>query len=114
MESFLAELKRRRVYKVGAAYGAFILVVLAFVDSALPALPFPVPEWMDTVVVTGALAGFPVALILAWFYDLTSAGVERTPSALAGMPRGVRVLQVLGIVLALAVAGLIGWLFMVR
>lgn len=114
VESFLAELKRRRVYKVGAAYGAFILVVLAFVDAALPALPFQVPEGSDTVVVTGALAGFPVALILAWFYDLTSAGVERTPSAPAGTPSGVRVLQALGIVLALAVAGLIGWLFTVR
>jgi serine/threonine protein kinase len=114
VESFLAELKRRRVYKVGAAYGAFILVVLAFVDAALPALPFQVPEWMDTALVTGALAGFPVALILAWFYDLTSAGVERTPSAPAGTPSGVRVLQALGIVLALAVAGLTGWLFMVR
>jgi hypothetical protein len=114
VEGFLAELKRRRVYKVGAAYGAFILVVLAFVDAALPALPFPVPEWIDTVLVTGALAGFPVALILAWFYDLTSAGVEGTPSTPAGTPRGVRLLQAVGLVLVLAVAGLIGWLFLVR
>jgi serine/threonine protein kinase len=107
LESFLSELKRRRVYKVGAAYGAFILVVLAFVDGALPALPFPLPIWVDTLLVTVTLAGFPVVLILAWLYDL-----ERTPSSPSNTPRGVRVLRGVGIVLALGVAGLIGWLFM--
>ena len=64
VEDFLAELKRRRVYKVAAAYNAFILVVLAVVDGALPALPFPVPGWVDTAIVTAVLTGLPLALIL--------------------------------------------------
>lgn len=114
IESFLAELKRRRVYKVGAAYGAFVLVVLAFVDAALPALPFPVPDWVATVLVTGALAGLPLALILAWFYDMTSVGVKRTPSMPDGTTRGVRLLQVAGVLIALLIAGVISWLFLAR
>lgn len=114
VERFLDELKRRNVYKVGAAYGAFVLVVLALVDGALPALPFPVPDWVDTALVTGALAGFPVALVLAWLYDLTSDGVVRTPSAAGGNSRGLRILQVAGIVLVLAVVVLIGWIFAAR
>lgn len=114
VESFLAELRRRRVYKVAAGYGAFILVVLAVVDGALPALPFGLPEWTDTVLVTGALAGLPIALILGWYYDVTSGRVERTASLLTETPRGVRILQVGGLVLALLIAALIGWLFLVR
>jgi serine/threonine protein kinase len=116
VESFLFELKRRRVYKVGAAYGAFILVVLAFVDAALPALPFPVADWADTVLVTGALVGLPVTLVLAWFYDLTAGGVERTASMPGDSPRGVRVLQVAGVILVLVLVavGLLAWLFLLR
>lgn len=114
VESFLAELKRRRVYKVGAAYGAFILVVLAFVDAALPVLPFALPDWTDSAIVTSTLAGLPVALILAWFYDLTAGGVERTASPVEGTSRGVRLLQAGGLVITLAVAGLIGWWFLGR
>jgi serine/threonine protein kinase len=114
LESFLSELKRRHVYKVGAAYGAFILVVLAVVDGALPALPFDIPDWTDTVLVTASLAGLPIALILGWFYDVTSSGVERTRSLAEHTPRSVRLLQAAGVMLALAVAVLIGWLVLGR
>lgn len=108
--SFLDELKRRHVYKVGAAYGAFILVVLAFVDAALPALPFALPEWTDTAVVTITLAGLPLALILAWFYDLTSGGVRRTRAS-PDVPRGVRMLQLVGLVGVVVVAAVLGWIY---
>jgi serine/threonine protein kinase len=114
VESFLAELKRRHVYKVGAAYGAFVLVVLAFVDAALPALPFNVPDWTDTALVMGTLAGLPVALVLGWFFDLTDRGVQRTPSMPRDTPISVRILQGVALVLTLAIAGLIGWFFLVR
>lgn len=110
VESFLAELKRRRVYKVGAAYGAFTLIVLAFVDAALPALPFGLPEWTDTVIVSATLAGLPLALVLGWFFDLTAGGVERTRSQGPETPRGLRFLQASALILILALAALIGWL----
>lgn len=111
--SFLAELKRRKVYKVAAAYGAFILVVLAIVDGALPALPFDIPDWTDTAIVTVTLAGLPVALMLGWFFDLTSGGVQRTPSS-GESPRGLRIFTIGGLLLAFLIAALLGWLFLVR
>lgn len=113
IEAFFAELKRRRVYKVGAGYGAFILVVLAFVDAALPALPFPLPDWVDSAIVLTTLAGLPVALVLGWFFDVTASGVRRTRS-MDGTPRGVRILLALVVVLALVVAAVIAWVFHAR
>ncbi|MEJ2502852.1 MAG: serine/threonine-protein kinase [Gemmatimonadota bacterium] len=114
LDRFLAELKRRRVYKVGAGYGAFILVVLAFVDAALPALPFPIPEWTDSALVMGVLAGLPVALILGWFFDLSEGGVERTASMDHHTPTGVRLLQVAALAVILAITGILAWIFLVR
>ncbi len=111
--SFLAELKRRHVYKVGAAYGAFLLVVLALVDAALPALP-GLPEWLDTAIVTAALAGLPLALVLGWFFDLTASGVRRTPTDGARDTRELRLLQVGAFALTLLVAAVLGWVFLAR
>ena len=112
--SFLAELKRRHVYKVGAGYGAFILIVLAVVDAALPALPFDLPDWTDTFLVTGALAGLPVALILGWFFDLSGGGVERTPDMPSDTPRKVRAVQAAALALLLVVTAVLVWLFLLR
>jgi serine/threonine protein kinase len=114
LERFLSELKRRRVYKVGAGYGAFILVVLAFVDAALPALPFPIPDWTDSALVLGVLAGLPVALVLGWFFDLNTQGVERTPSMDSDTPTGLRIIQIAAVVLILAVSAIVAWIFHVR
>ncbi|MDX1676067.1 MAG: hypothetical protein R3314_14830, partial [Longimicrobiales bacterium] len=111
VESFFAELKRRRVYKVGAAYGAFILVVLAFVDAALPALPFDLPDWVDSAIVLATLAGLPVALVLGWFYDITESGLQRTISA-SEMPRGYKVIMGVGVIVLLGTTGLLVWLFL--
>jgi hypothetical protein len=112
--SFLAELKRRHVYKVGAGYGAFVLVVLAVVDGALPALPFGLPAWVDTAMVTAALAGLPIALMLGWFFDLTGGGVERTRSVGPGTTRTARLLQIAALVVVLMVTALLGWFFLLR
>lgn len=109
VESFFAELKRRRVYKVGAGYGAFILVVLAFVDAALPALPFALPDWTDSAIVLATLAGLPVALILGWFYDITDSGVQRTRPE-GATPRGTWIVLGIAIVVILGLAATIAWL----
>lgn len=111
--SFLAELKNRNVYKVGAGYGAFILVVLALVDAALPALPFDIPAWTDSAIVLTTLAGLPIALILGWFYDITESGIKRTVAD-EDTHRGVGALLAIGIVLALVVASLAAWFFLGR
>jgi eukaryotic-like serine/threonine-protein kinase len=112
LEQFLGELKRRRVYRVGAAYGAFILIVLAFVDAALPAMPFPVPDWLDTALVMGAIAGLPLALLLGWFYDLTSGGVERTRATSQETAPRMRLLQGAAVVLLLGLTAFLGWILL--
>jgi tRNA A-37 threonylcarbamoyl transferase component Bud32 len=114
LEGFVAELKRRHVYKVGAGYGAFMLIVLAVVDGALPALPFHLPDWTDTAMVTAALAGFPLALIMGWFFDLTGRGVVLTRSAEGIDSKGLRVLMVAALVASLLLTAFLGWFFLLR
>lgn len=81
--SFLAELKRRRVGKVAIAYGAIAWVVTEASSVVLPALRLP--EWTVTFIVVFLLIGFPIAMLLAWIFDVGPQGIERT-EPLAGTP----------------------------
>lgn len=74
--AFLAELKRRRVGRVAIAYLAIAWAVTEASSVILPALR--VPEWTVTFVVVFLLIGFPVAMILAWVFDVGPQGIERT------------------------------------
>jgi TolB-like protein/Flp pilus assembly protein TadD len=81
------ELKRRRVFRVAAVYGAVAFVVAQAADIAFPALQLP--PWTITLVVALAIVGFPIALVLAWAFEVTPDGVVRTAVADAGaMPGG--------------------------
>lgn len=84
---FLAELKRRRVFRVAAVYGGGAFVVLQLADLLLPRLGLP--DWTVTLVVALALIGLPLALALAWAFEATDDGVRRTvpaaPAELAGI-----------------------------
>jgi TolB-like protein/Tfp pilus assembly protein PilF len=84
LTAFLAELKRRRVYNVGVVYAAGAFVAAQAADIFLPRLGLP--DWTVTLVVVLAVAGFPVALILAWTFDITPAGVRRTAAEKDGPP----------------------------
>ena len=81
--AFLAELKRRRVGKVAVTYGAIAWAVTEASSVVLPALRLP--EWTVTFVVVFLLVGFPVAMVLAWIFDVGPQGIERT-EPLAGEP----------------------------
>jgi eukaryotic-like serine/threonine-protein kinase len=106
--AFLAELRQRRVYNVAFAYVVVTFVVLQGAELVLPSLPLP--EWTYTAVVALTLAGLPVALMLAWMYDLTSSGIRRAAAARLGGPGYLQwLLPALGLGASLAVAGLIGW-----
>jgi hypothetical protein len=106
--AFLAELRRRRVYNVAIAYAVLCFFVLQAAQLVLPALPLP--AWTYPLFVATALAGFPVALVLAWMYDFTAAGIERTEAAELGGPRYLRwLLPGIGLAISLAIAALIGW-----
>jgi len=77
--SFFRELRRRKVFKVGAAYAVMAWVVLQVADQASPALRLP--EWVPSLVLFFLLLGFPIAIFLAWAYELTPEGVRRTRNA---------------------------------
>src|SRR5215467_11017764 len=77
MEKFFAELKRRHVYRVAAAYAVVAWVLLQLVNNLAPALRLP--DWSLTLVVVLLAIGFPIALIFAWITQLSSAeGIKTT------------------------------------
>ena len=74
--SFLAELKRRNVYKVAVAYAIVSWLLIQIATQVFPF--FEVPGWVVRAVVVLLVLGFPIALVLAWAYELTPEGIERT------------------------------------
>ena len=72
--SLLAELKRRKVIKVGAAY--LVLAWLLIQVGATVAPQLNMPEWVPRLITLLALLGFPVALVLAWLLDFSSDGIK--------------------------------------
>ena len=72
--SFLAELKRRNVFKVGIAYAVVAWLLAQAATMAFPI--FGAPDWALRVVVFCLALGFPVALLLAWALELTPEGVQ--------------------------------------
>ena len=78
-QQFFAELKRRSVFKVSAVYGALAFALLQVAEPLAGALSLP--GWFVPLVVALLLLGFPVALVLAWAFDITPEGVRRTPDA---------------------------------
>jgi adenylate cyclase len=103
--SFLAEMKRRRVGKVAIAYGAVAWAVTESASVVLPALYLP--EWTVTLIVVFLLLGFPIAMVLAWIFDATPEGIQRT-EALPGLPpkSRMRMRAAYGVLVLLAMAGL--------
>ena len=76
MKAFLRELNKRRVTRVAIAYLIIAWIVLQVVDVVLPAMGLP--DWSITLVLMVLAAGFPVALVLSWLFDIGLGGIERT------------------------------------
>jgi len=74
--SFWEEVKRRKVVRVAVVYSVVAWLVVEIVVTV--EAPLNLPGWIDTFVIVLVVAGFPLALILSWAYDLTPAGIERT------------------------------------
>jgi adenylate cyclase len=81
-QRLFADLKRRRVFRVMTVYGVVGFVVLQAADLLVPVLLLP--EWTYRLMGLALLAGLPVAIALAWAFDLTGEGVRRTEPADAG------------------------------
>src|SRR4029434_9705704 len=77
MSGFFEEVKRRKVYRVAAAYIIAAGFIIQIGSAVFPALD--VPSWAFRLVVVLLLMGFPIALILAWAYDVTPQGIRATP-----------------------------------
>ncbi len=83
------ELKRRRVFRVAVVYAVVAFVIWQAAEIAFPALS--IPDWSLTLVVVLTLLGFPIALVLAWAFEITPQGGKRTePLAAQAEPSGRR------------------------
>src|SRR5437016_11119586 len=87
IDNFFAELKRRNVYKVAVAY---IVAGWALSQGIAQVFPvFDIPNWAIRLIVLLIIIGLPIALVLAWTFEITSQGIKRTETADA-MPEATR------------------------
>jgi len=86
LKQFFVELKRRKVYRVAVAYivGAWVLIQVA--TQVFPF--FEIPNWSIRLFILALVLGSPIAVVLAWIYDITPSGIKRTedvpPDSLQG------------------------------
>jgi len=76
MASFWGELRRRNVFRVGVAYLAAVWVLIQVTDVVVPNVG--APTWLIQALIFSSALGFPLALLLAWFYELTPQGIKAT------------------------------------
>ncbi|MGB9476545.1 MAG: tetratricopeptide repeat protein [Candidatus Udaeobacter sp.] len=76
IDNFFAELKRRNVYKVAVAYAIVGWLVVQIATQVFPFLE--IPTWVVRLVIVLVAAGFPIALVIAWAFELTPEGIKRT------------------------------------
>jgi adenylate cyclase len=103
--SIFAELKRRNVFRVAAAYAVAAWLLIEVSDTVFPRLGLP--EWTVTFVIALSLLGFPVAMFLAWAFELTPEGLKReqqvdrsesiTPYTAKKLDRAIMVVLALGL-----------------
>jgi TolB-like protein/Tfp pilus assembly protein PilF len=86
MKEFFRELNKRRVTRVAIAYLIIAWLVLQVADVVMPALGLP--DWTITLILVLLAAGFPLAVVLSWLFDIGPGGIERTrtPAATAESP----------------------------
>jgi TolB-like protein/Flp pilus assembly protein TadD len=108
--NFFAELKRRNVYKVAVAYGVVGWLVIQVCATIVPALHMP--EVATTAVVVLVLLGFPIALVIAWAFEMTPQGMKRTEDVRPDekIPQwSRRKFAALILIIAIAAAALLGY-----
>jgi hypothetical protein len=74
--SFLGEIKRRKVFQVAAVYAVVAWLIVQVVGAINE--PLSLPERLDTIVIVLLAVGFPIAVILAWAFDITPQGIKAT------------------------------------
>ncbi len=79
LQNFFAELKRRNVYKVAVAYAVVAWLLIQIATQVFPF--FDIPNWVVRLVILLIIIGFPIALVIAWAFELTAEGIKRTEAA---------------------------------
>ena len=109
--SLFRELKRRNVYRVAALYVIVSWVILQVVDVFTSFMPLP--EWTGLLVFLLLLIGFPVALVLAWAFELTPQGLRREARAedapAAPVPKRGRAADFMSYGLLIGILGYLAW-----
>jgi len=109
--SWLRELRRRHVFRVAAAYAVVGWLLIQIATQVFPF--FHIPDWSVRLLVLLVLAGFPVALVLAWAFDATPHGIVRTDPegqpVLRRGPRGTVAIGVIGAVIAIVIGAAYWW-----
>ncbi|HZE12803.1 MAG TPA: FlgO family outer membrane protein, partial [Chthoniobacterales bacterium] len=111
--NFFSELKRRNVYKVAVAYAVVAWLVIQVAFTVLPT--FHAAEWVLQTLVAVAVLGFPVALVLAWVFEVTPEGIKRAEDVLpneSSKHSTGRKLVAITIVLACVAGGLLAFQFL--
>ena len=86
LKDFFAELKQRNVYKVAVAYAFVGWLAIQITATVFPILE--IPRWAARVVVMLIAIGFPVALVLAWAFELTPEGIKRSDEVAPSKSKG--------------------------
>jgi len=102
MSGFFEEVRRRKVYRVAAAYVIAAGFIIQISSAVFPA--WELPNWAFRLVVVFLLIGFPISLILAWAYDITPQGIRATPAPGTHRRRNLIMLIAVGVIVS-AVAG---------
>jgi TolB-like protein/tetratricopeptide (TPR) repeat protein len=112
MNSFFRELKQRKVYRVALGYAVVAWLVIQVSATVMPA--YHAPDWILPIFITAVALGFPVALVLAWAFELKGGVIEKTPEPGGHLStanqRRVWLLAAVGLIIsALAVGGYWIW-----
>jgi len=110
IDNFFSELKRRNVYKVAVAYAVVGWLVIQVSSTVLPT--FHAPEWIVQTLVVLVALGFPIALTIAWAFEITPEGIKRTEDIRPDekIPQwSARKFAALMLVLVIAAASLLGY-----
>lgn len=99
--NFISELKRRKVFKVAAGYAVIGWLVIEVAATIAPQLNFP--EWVPRLITFVILLGFPIAVVMAWLFDVTPEGIKLDASKIGSK----RIFTATAIIAALA----LGWYF---
>jgi TolB-like protein/Flp pilus assembly protein TadD len=111
MTGFFDEVKRRKVYRVAAAYIIAAGGAIQLASASFPA--WELPNWALRLVIVLLLLGFPIALMLAWAYDITAQGIRATPTT--AVPRTHRRRNIIMLVAAgVAISAAAGFFLLPR